>query len=121
MDSTIMSRQYKLQKWTEIIRTCRSSGLTVAKWCEENSVTPSNYYYWLKRVRQNACDTLPAVNNHSNTIVPLVIEESITPDKIVSDQSYALRLIVSGYTLEFSNDASPILIENALKVLNHVR
>ena len=121
MDSEMMARQYKLNKWTEIIRECRSSGLTIANWCKVNSVTPSNYYYWLKRVRQAACDSLPSIDQKVCNIIPIALENPITANVIEQDYSTSLRIVVSDFTLEFSNNASASLIENTLKVINNVR
>jgi hypothetical protein len=45
MDSTTLTRQMKLQQLTEIIRVRMESGLTVAKWYEQNSINPVKYYY----------------------------------------------------------------------------
>lgn len=121
MESTTITRQYKLEKWTQIICECRSSGLTIAQWCKANAIQPSNYYYWLKRVRQAACDTLPAIKQELCNIVPLTVGNQVVSDKTQEENLYALRIVVSDFTLEFSNNASASLIENAIKVLSHVR
>lgn len=120
MDSTTLTRQMKLQQWAEIIQTRMESGLTVAKWCEQNSVKPAKYYYWLKRIRQMACDNLPAVKAQTSNIVPIETHQLITETQHI-DQSFAMRVSVSGITLEFTNAASAELIENSIMVLSHVR
>lgn len=120
MDSTTLTRQMKLQQWAEIIQTRMESGLTVAKWCEQNSVNPAKYYYWLKRIRQMACDNLPAVKAQTSNIVPIETHQLITETQHI-DQSFAMRVSVSGITLEFTNAASAELIENSIMVLSHVR
>ena len=34
----------KLQEWSRHIADCRSSGLQVKQWCQENGIAPSTYY-----------------------------------------------------------------------------
>lgn len=54
----------------------KESGLTIAEYCRANSIQPSKYYYWLKRVRQAACDQLPTpLSKPDNPIVPVTFEE----------------------------------------------
>lgn len=121
MDSTTLTRRMKLQQWTEIIRSRIESGLTVDEFCEQNDVTRANYYYWLKKIRQSACDHLPAVNQPTNKIVQVNVNDPIIPSSCESNQSYAMRATVNGITMEFTNTASADLIHNALKVISHVR
>jgi transposase-like protein len=49
-----VNRQVKMAQWANLVRDCRSSGLTVNHWCQENHIKPSTYYYWLKVLRQAA-------------------------------------------------------------------
>ncbi|MCG8484934.1 MAG: helix-turn-helix domain-containing protein [Clostridia bacterium] len=122
MDSTTLTRQLKLDKWAEIVRLRQESGLTVADWCEENSISKATYYYWLKRLRQTACDQFPAAINKSiNPIVPVTFEEPVASLESNSCSSYAMRVTVKGISAEFTNDATPRLIENALQTLSHAR
>lgn len=122
MDSTTLTRQVKLEKWTEMIRERNESGLTIAQWCTKHSINQAKYYYWLKRVRQAACDQLPAVNSGSvNHIVPVTFEAPAASFKSKPCSTYTMRVTIKGCSVEFTNDATPRLIETALQVLNHVR
>jgi len=122
MDSTILTQQVKLQQWSEIFQMRKASGLTITKYCRENSIQPSKYYYWLKRVRQAACDQLPAAKSKlANPIVPVTFEEPLASLKSDTCPTYAMRITMSGVSIEFTNEATPRLIESALQVLSHVR
>ena len=35
-----------------------SSGLKVKDWCMQNNISKDTYYYWLKKLREAACDTI---------------------------------------------------------------
>ena len=71
MNTREVTRQYRLQQWTEIIRECRSSGQTVSAWCAEHHINNKSYYYWLKRVRTAACEALPAVSSGNPQFAPV--------------------------------------------------
>ena len=40
------NQQEKVVIWAERTSACRSSELTVAKWCKENGVSTQTYYKW---------------------------------------------------------------------------
>lgn len=122
MDSTTLTKQVKLQQWSEIFQMRKSSGLTIAEFCKENSIQPSKYYYWLKHVRQAACDQLPApLSKPVNPIVPVTFKEPMASLESNVCSPYAMRITMSGVSVEFTNDATPQLIESALQVLSHAR
>lgn len=122
MDSTTLTKQVKLQQWSEIFQMRKASGLTIAEYCRENSIQPSKYYYWLKRVRQAACDQLPApISKPTNPIVSVTFEEPVSSLEINTCSTYAMRITLGSVSVEFTNDATPKLIESALQVLSHAR
>ena len=46
MDVRAMKHAAKLAEWSEKVQACRSSGLTVKEWCEQNHVCAKTYYTW---------------------------------------------------------------------------
>jgi hypothetical protein len=48
------SRNQKLQLWSERVKACRESGMTVAEWCAANNVNKFTYYDWQRRVFESA-------------------------------------------------------------------
>jgi len=45
-----INQQQKLAVWCERVESCRSSGLTVREWCNQNNVSLGSYYKWQKTV-----------------------------------------------------------------------
>ena len=43
-----------LQEWSGRITECRGSGLNVKSWCEAHGVAVKRYYYWEKRIVDEA-------------------------------------------------------------------
>lgn len=116
------TKQYRLSKWTEIIRECLSSGQTVNVWCAEHGIKPHSYYYWLKRVREAACETLPALSSENNLIVPVNLSMDTSLVHTENQESQCDIVIRFGsVVLELHNNASPALIENTLRAIQNVR
>ena len=43
-------RQQNLLAWSQHVADCRSSGLSVNRWCAEHNIKPKTYYNWQKKV-----------------------------------------------------------------------
>ena len=125
MDTREITRQYRLNQWTEIIRECRSSGQKISVWCAENNVSIKSYYYWLKLVRTAACESLPSLNSGNQQIVPVKMPVPLTaasePTPAVQGSVSHVILRVGTITVELYNGAATDLIENTLKALANVR
>lgn len=56
MNVNAVKHQAKLVEWKGRVAECRSSGMSVKHWCEENDCSPRTYYRWeqeiLGKVRQ---------------------------------------------------------------------
>ncbi|EEG79138.1 IS66 family insertion sequence element accessory protein TnpA [Dethiobacter alkaliphilus] len=118
MNTREVTRKYRLNQWTQIIRECRSSGQTVKAWCADNGINQKTYYYWLKKVREAACESLPSLEENSS-IVPVNIPASSDGPGPESSSQIILRF--GSVTLELRNNASEKLIENTLRALQNVR
>ncbi|MCG9969959.1 transposase [Pelotomaculum terephthalicicum JT] len=122
MNTREVTRRYRLKQWTQIISECRSSGQTVSAWCSEHNINQKSYYYWLKRVRTAACEALPTLSSGNNPIVPLNVPvPTAGTDSADQESSSDIVLRFGTITLEISNNASAMLIENTLRALQHVR
>jgi len=117
-----VTRQYRLNQWTEIIRECRSSGQTISAWCTDHDINPKSYYYWLKRVRTAACESLPDLGAGNQQIVPVKISAHLTAaGPAVQETASHIIMRVGSVTLELHNGASTALIESTLRALQNVR
>ena len=54
-----LNRQEKLAVWSERIAACRSSGISVRVWCEENRISTDSYYKWQKKLFSLAAQSAP--------------------------------------------------------------
>ena len=58
MEVRQLSHAARAAEWQERIRTCRSSGLSVTRWCEENQISPKTYYRWERTCLAEAAEQL---------------------------------------------------------------
>ena len=49
MDVGAIKHAAKLSEWEERILACRSSGIPVKKWCEENNISIKSYWSSVKK------------------------------------------------------------------------
>ncbi|WP_346064753.1 IS66 family insertion sequence element accessory protein TnpA [Lacrimispora amygdalina] len=122
MNTREATHNYRLSQWTKLICECRSSGQTVSAWCEEHNVNPKSYYYWLRRVRAAACETLPSITSGNSTIVPIKNPiPSTRTSRIEQATTSDIILHFGSVSLEIHNGASAALIENTLRAIQNVR
>lgn len=121
MNTREVTRQYRLNKWTEIVRECRSSGQTVAAWCTDRNINPKQYYYWLKCVRTAACESLQVIESEAQSFVPVKMPDNLIKASPTAQVLSPIILRMGAVTLELHNGASAELITNTVRALTHVR
>ena len=45
-----LNAENRLAEWTQRIKACRSSGISVRQWCQEYGCTEKSYYYWQRKI-----------------------------------------------------------------------
>ena len=122
----------------QLIMECRSSGLTDYQWCQEHEINPGTFYNWVKRHRQKACGIIPGVEDQKMTppvpasrqeVVRLdpkqfskELPETITPEhttplELPPASGHTLEIELDGAILRASNDISPGLLAQTLRIL----
>lgn len=123
---TSPAEQYRL------IMECRKSGLSDARWCEENDIQPSTFYNWITRLRKKGCEIPPPTSKedilpvpHQDVVRVDLIPDAplidVTPQKMISlpvtDNCSGLKLELGGAKLEIPNDVNPELLVSVLSFL----
>ena len=72
-----MNKSERDKYWTELIQTCRVSGLSDYEWCRINHISTSSFYYNVKRLRMAACNDVAAVVpvHEKQEVVPIYYNE----------------------------------------------
>jgi hypothetical protein len=60
MKVTDLKTQMHMQEWAKLIEARQDSGLSIKQWCLQNSLLESQYYYYLKKLRLAAYESLPS-------------------------------------------------------------
>lgn len=113
--------------WINIIQQCldRPANTTVKQWLVENGISEKSYYYWLRKIRREACEQgyLPQVTSQSEVSfveVPIKTAPIADPVQRVPAASVPAAVIRSGdLTLELSNDISESLLCRLLQEVLH--
>ena len=113
MDTKQVARQIRLKKWSAIIVERQTSGLNVREFCRERNIKEHIYYYWLKRIREAACKSMPTAS------VPVFAPVTLSEVKI-PDQQTKLTLNYAGISLDVYESTSPDLLKNTLLLLKQV-
>jgi hypothetical protein len=122
--TALVARQYRLQEWTAMIQACkaRPETMTVAQWCEENSITTANYYYRLKEVRKSLLENIPAEPSHD--VVPVsmnLLTVSEETKETSANEDSILELVSNGITIRVTDKTKPELLIKVLEVTRHVK
>ena len=51
----------RFANWEQLIVAANSSGLRKREWCLQNGISEKSFYYWQRKVREKAIDTMKAL------------------------------------------------------------
>lgn len=103
------------EQWREVIKRHNGSGLSVRQWCEENNVSTTQFYYWLRVIRQDSliqAGTLAVTGQGQFVEIKPGKEEFQT-----NHQGICAVLRSNGNEIEILNGADPNTLEAILKIL----
>ncbi len=115
-DVTTVKMNYRFEQWSKTISACQSSGQTVTCWCSDNGINVKSYYYWLRKIRKQACDSV------TSSSVPEIREiVPVHKDSIVAAvSSRPITLHVGTATLEIPDGSRPEAIAAVLTALKSI-
>ena len=120
-----------LSKWAGLIQDCQMSGMTVQQWCATNNINVKTYYYWLKRVREQALLSLPQdsscndlqIKKNEQLAVNEIDKVSFKKLEVVSpvtNMQPAVIIRLPQASIEVTNDATQRTVEAVLLALRSV-
>ena len=106
----IAKAKYRQQHWEKLIRECQKSGKTIAVWCNEAGVKESSYYYWLQKIRRQACSEL-----QKDCIVPEIVPVNIK-GVCCRNEGTAAILRLNDLVMEIRNGADEETIRTLMRI-----
>lgn len=120
--TSLVAQQTRLREWAEQIRECnnRPHGMTVDDWCQNRGITKANYYWRLRKVREEllkVADPAPAFVELKNPAPETMLIESNT-----SVQPNIVAVIkTAGWSMEITDQASGTFLNTLIGAMNHAQ
>ena len=111
-----------LTMWRQRVIECRSSGLTVKQWCENNNVHYKLYCYWQRQVWDAEVKTM--VQKEQEPVIPQVqfaeISLPTVPNETVVETADII-LHCGNWSIEIRNTATEEMVRQVVEqVARHV-
>jgi putative transposase len=124
MEINEIRNQVRIREWMELVRERTSSGMTINAWCEMKGISKYQYYYWLRKVRQEAYNE---IENHKDSL-PVAQEDSL-PEfahiNVVKDESVAessgISIRMNNADIHIGNDVHPEQLITVMQVIVHAK
>ena len=115
--------QQNLMEWSRRVADCRSSGMSVTRWCSEHNVKPKTYYNWQKKVfaamlAQQQAEMSDASPKFAE-LPPPTDEKQPTAAEEQTDLVASVR--IGDASLEVYGGASAEIVSALCKVLCHAK
>lgn len=112
MNTQLVAKEVKLSQWNALVQDCLNSGMKVKDWCEQNNINKDAYYYWLRKIREAACNSMEA----RFVRVP---DQCITPS-FQSAFSAELTITIGSATINVNSSTPQHLIESTIRAVTNV-
>jgi hypothetical protein len=103
-------------EWQHRIRDQKASGLSVRKWCADNQIQESRYYYWLKALRNEEL----VLGGTAGVFAELQAPGGSQETTFSAAAGICAVLRGTGLCLEIHNGADSRTLEATLKALGMV-
>lgn len=119
---TVSSHQRNMDLWISRIRECKASNQKVSDWCNTNAIGVKSYYYWMRKIKKEAFETLPSIQKTQTT---KIAECSTTftqlPLPVTAHADLTAVIVHIGHvTLEIKNGADESTLESTLLAIKNI-
>ncbi len=111
MNTQLVAKKVKLTQWSTLVQECMSSGLKVKDWCLQNNVSKDTYYYWLRKIREAACDSMET----SFVRVP----DQCIPSSFYTTFSTELTISIGSITINVNASTPQSIIESTIRAVKN--
>lgn len=104
-DLQLLGKNQRMAEWAQRVSECRSSGLTVRKWCEQHEINEKTYYYWQRRIWES-------MNEPQNNRFVQISSEAVS-----GEQTAAVKIRINGAEAEIRAGTDAETIEAVCRAL----
>ena len=112
-----VKRQFRIEQWKKYITECQVSGMSVRSWCKQNNLCEQTYYKYLRRFRQELCDSLPVAVEQPENPVQF---SKLTVQNPAPHTQAAIIIHLPNATIEVQNGVDQQTLEAVLLALKTV-
>ena len=134
-----MSRKrLDLEQTFQLITECRKSGMSDRQWCINHDITPANFYYKIRVLRENGYEIPdPPMRTSKSYSFPKkqdVVRVSVIPEEEetlpvssikntysqTSKDSAPIEILFQGIQIRINNDVHPSLLAHTLRAVKEL-
>ena len=116
MDTQKITTEYRKSQWINIIQKRQDSGQTIGDFCQAAGINKSAYYYWLGRIRKEACEAFEKPDI-STDITPTGWMQLSSVAVIPQQTNSTLSIEISGCHITVDINTDPELLKNICRML----
>ena len=121
-----MARRTK-EEWNQLVMECRQSGLSDRQWCLQNDIPHTTLYYHIRRMRNDACESVPLASTIKAPVVQDVVEITFQDEPVVKPSvvemdmcAPAIVMDMNGLSIQIYNTASKATVANTLLAIKEI-
>ena len=104
----------------QLVIAQQQSGLSVTEYCRQQDIKYNAFYYWLRKIREEALESLPQLPEKSTTNPQFAVLSATTVMAAVQTQSSSLKLFCGPVSLEVNEQTSNEMLMQTLRCIKEV-
>lgn len=102
-----VKRSSHLAEWSEMVRACKNSGMTVRAWCADQGLNEKTYYHRQKQV----CNALPEKLCRSAQFA------EVSPATIAASAGVGIQIRIGAAEIQVDENTDLALLRDILRVV----
>lgn len=115
----------------KLIQECRNSGMSDYQWCDKQGIPHSTFYRWIRKLRVDACASIPVKTDQLSSkqdIVKIEVVDEIPVKSVTTvdepvclpNSNHAMEIKLKGITINVNNNVDRLLLTDVIKLLGSI-
>ena len=120
--TSLVAQQTRLREWAEQIRDCnnRPHGMTVDEWCQGQGITKANYYWRLRKVREELLKVTDSMPAFAELKAPAP-ETTLIENNSLAQLKIAAVIKTDKWSMEITDQVSSAFLNTLIGAMNHAQ